>query len=56
MELRPETIKYSKQKRSKLRNEEKALLEELQQLDRKICNDDVFDQETLENTKPLRIS
>ena len=30
------TIKYSKEKRSKLRNEEKALQEELQELDRKI--------------------
>lgn len=48
MELRAKTIKYSKEKRSKLRNEEKALQEELQELDRKICNNDVFDQETLE--------
>lgn len=48
MELRAKTIKYSKEKRSQLRNEEKALQEELQELDRKICNNDVFDQETLE--------
>ena len=47
MELRAKTIKYSKEKRSKLRNEEKALQEGLQELDRKICNNDVFDQETL---------
>ena len=47
-ELRAKTIKYSKEKRSQLRNEEKALQEELQELDRKICNNDVFDQETLE--------
>ena len=33
MELRTKTIKYSKEKRSKLRNEEKALQEELQELD-----------------------
>ena len=50
MELRAKTIKCWKEKRSKLRNEEKALQVELQELDRKICNrDDVFDQETLEN-------
>ena len=48
MELRAKTIKYSKEKRSKLRNEEKALQEELQELDGKICNNDAFDQETLE--------
>ena len=48
MELRAKTIKYSKEKRSKLRNEEKVLQEELQELDRKICNNDVFDQEILE--------
>ena len=48
MELRAKTIQYSKEKRSKLRNEEKALQEELQELDRKICNNHVFDQETLE--------
>ena len=48
MELRAKTIKYSKEKRSKLRNEEKALQEELQELDGKICNKDAFDQETLE--------
>ena len=47
-ELRAKTIKYSKEKRPQLRNEEKALQEELQELDRKICNNDVFDQETLE--------
>ena len=40
-----QTIKYSKEKRFKLRNEEKALQQEL---DRKICNNDVFDQETAE--------
>ena len=48
MGLRVKTNKYSKEKRSKLRNEEKALQEELQELDRKICNNHVFDQETLE--------
>ena len=48
MDLRAKTIKYSKEKRSKLRNEEKALQEELQELDQKICSNDVFDQETLE--------
>jgi len=48
MELRAKTIRYSKEKRSKLRKEEKVLQEEQQELDRKICNDDVFDQETLE--------
>ena len=48
MELRAKTIKYSKEKRSKLRNEEKTLQEELQELDGKICNNDAFDQETLE--------
>ena len=48
MELRAKTIKYSKEKRSKLRKEGKALQEELQELDRKICNNDIFDQETLE--------
>ena len=48
MELRAKTIKYSKEKRSKLRNKEKALQEELQELDGKICNNDAFDQETLE--------
>ena len=48
MELRAKTTKYSKEKRSKLRNEEKALQEEQQELDRKICNNDVFDRETLE--------
>ena len=48
MELRAKTIKYSKEKRSKLRNEEKALQVGPQELDRNICNNDVFDQETLE--------
>ena len=48
MELRAKMIKYSKKKRSKLRNEEKALQEELQELDRKICDNNVFDQEILE--------
>ena len=48
MELRAKTIKYSKEKRCKLRNEEKALQEELQELEGKICNNDAFDQETLE--------
>jgi len=48
MELRAKTIRYSKEKRSKLRKEEKGLRGELQELDRKICNDDVFEQETLE--------
>ena len=48
MELRAKAIRYSNEKRSKLRNEEKVLQEELQELDQQICNNDVFDQETLE--------
>lgn len=48
MELRAKTIKYSKQKRSSLRNKEEALQNELQELDHKICNSDAFDQEVLE--------
>ena len=44
MELRAITIKYSKEKRSKLRNEEKALQQELQELDRKICNTEILKQ------------
>ena len=35
MKLRAKTIKYSKEKRSKLRNEEKPLQDELQELDQK---------------------
>ena len=37
-----------------MRNEEKALQEELQELDQKICNNDVFDQETLEKFKSAK--
>ena len=48
MELRAKTIKYSKQKRSSLRNKEEVLQNELQELDHKICNSDTFDQEILE--------
>ena len=48
MELRAKTIKYSKQKRSSLRNKEEILQNELQELDHKICNNDTFDQEILE--------
>ena len=48
MELRAKTIKYSKQKRSSLRNKEETLQNELQELDHKICNNDTFDQEILE--------
>ena len=48
MELRAKTIKYSKQKRSSLRNKEEALQNELRELDHKICNSDTFDQEILE--------
>ena len=48
MELRAKTIKYSKQKRSSLRNKEEILQNELQDLDHKICNNDTFDQEILE--------
>ena len=51
MELRAKTIKYSKEKRYNLRNEEKALQEELRELDRKICNNDNLDQETLEKIR-----
>ena len=48
MELRLKTIKYSKEKRFKLKSEENILQEELQKLDNKICNNDAFDTETLE--------
>ena len=48
MELCAKTIKYSKQKRSSLRNKEEILQNELQELDYKICNNDTFDQEILE--------
>ena len=48
MELRAKTIKYSKQKRSSLRNKEEALQNELRELDHKICNRDTFDQEIFE--------
>ena len=47
MELRSETIKYSKEKRFKLlRNKEEDLQNKLQELDHKICN--VFDHQLLE--------
>ena len=46
MELRSETIKYSKEKRFKLRNKEEDLQSKLQELDHKICN--VFDHQLLE--------
>ena len=38
LELRAKTIKYSKQKKSTLRNKEEALQNELRELDHKICN------------------
>ena len=38
MEIRMETIKYSKEKRYKLRKRELTLQKELQELDYKICN------------------
>ena len=47
MELRSETIKYSKEKRFKLRNKE-DLQSKLQELDHKICNGGVFDHQLLE--------
>ena len=48
MELRFETIKYSKEKRFKLRNKEEDLQSKLQELDHKICNGGVFDHQLLE--------
>ena len=50
MELRAKTIKFSKQKRSSLRNKEEALQNEQQELDHKMCNSDAFDQEILEKS------
>ena len=47
MELSAKMIKYSKEKRSKLRNEEKALQEELQELDRR---------KPWKNMNPLRVN
>ena len=38
MELRSKTIKFSKEKRFKLRNKEEDLQSKLQELDHKICN------------------
>ena len=40
MEIRMETIKYSKEKRYKFRKRELTLQKELQDLDYKICNTD----------------
>ena len=54
MELRAKTIKYSKQKRSSLRNKEEILQNELQELDHKICNSDTFDQRSWKNMKLLK--
>ena len=47
-ELRPTTIKYSKMKRSDLRSKEESLERELKELDHKICNDDTFNSQILE--------
>ena len=48
MGLHSETIKYSKEKRFKLRNKEEDLQSKLQELDHKICNGGVFDHQLLE--------
>ena len=48
MELRSITIKYSKEKRSDLRSKEESLERVLKELDHKICNDDTFNSQILE--------
>ena len=47
MELRSETIKYSKEKRFRLRNKEEDLQSKLQKLDHMICNGGIFDHQIL---------
>ena len=48
MELRSTTIKYAKKKRSDLRSKEESLERVLKELDHKICNDDTFNSQILE--------
>ena len=47
-ELRSTTIKYAKKKRSDLRSKEESLERVLKELDHKICNDDTFNSQILE--------
>jgi len=54
MELYTKTIKYSKPKRSSLRNQEEVLQNERQELDHKICNSITFDQEILEKYEAVK--
>ena len=57
MELRAKTIRYSKEKRSKLREEEKVLQKELQELDRQNFVTTMSSiRKPRKNTNPLRIN
>ena len=47
MEIRSETIKYSKAKRKKLNNRENLLQQEIEALDHEICNNVDLNQQLL---------
>ena len=54
MELRAKTIKYSKQKRSGLRNKEKILQNEVQELDHKFVITILLIRRSWKNMKLLK--
>ena len=47
MEIRSTTIEYSKKRRLKLRRKEIEIQDEIQKLDRQICNDQYLDENIL---------
>ena len=49
MEIRSKTIQYSKERRLKLKRKELELQDEIQRLDRQICDNQYFNQNLLDN-------
>ena len=54
MEIRAETIRYSKTKRFNMKTHEIAIQLTLEELDRKICNDTNLNDEILTEFKALK--
>ena len=54
MEIRAETISYSKTKRSKMKTREIAIQLKIEELDRKICNDTNLDDEIVTEFETLK--
>ena len=54
MEIRSETIRYSKRKSKQLKTRESAIQRRIEQLDSKICNDVCQDQQDLQEYETLK--